>query len=72
MPSRRSRKLLYYAKDATALANGTFLKKSRYGLSRYVLGDFQGMINPWVPGDLDGLLVFDRITARKILPAACV
>lgn len=54
-----------------SMAEGTFYKKTRYGLSRYTLGDCQGMVSG-IPEDFTEMVEYDRYTARKLLPAACV
>ncbi len=72
-----SKPIIYLARDAEALHEGTFYKVCKYGVSRYINGDYLGLFPkgtpvPTVDGDGVPLLAFPRMQAKRILPACCV
>ena len=60
----------YYACEHNAeecLKNGSFVRRSKYGLGQYTLGDFTGFIET-VP---EGMVEVDRHLARALIPECC-
>ena len=62
--------LTYYASAHNAeecLKNGSFVRRSKYGLGQFTLGDFVGFIEA-VP---EGMVEVDRNLARCLIPECC-
>ena len=60
----------YYACEHNAeecLKNGTFVRRSQYGLGQFNLGDFMGFIED-VP---EGMVQVDTNLARSLIPDCC-
>ena len=60
----------YYASAHNAeecLKNGSFVRRSKYGLGQFTLGDFMGFIEA-VP---EGMVEVDRNLARSLIPECC-
>lgn len=60
----------YYAYKHNAeecLKNGSFVRRSKYGLGQFTLGDFVGFIEA-VP---EGMAEIDSDIARSIIPECC-
>ena len=62
--------LTYYASAHNAeecLKNGSFVRRSKYGLGQFTLGDFMGFLEA-VP---EGMVEVDRNLARRLIPDCC-
>ena len=57
----------YYSYSEECLKNGSFARRSKYGLGLFTLGDFVGMIEK-VP---EGWTQFDTDTAQSLIPQCC-
>ena len=49
------------------LENGSFVRRSKYGLGQFMNGDFTGFIEA-VP---EGMVEVDRDLARRLIPDCC-
>jgi len=49
------------------LENGSFVRRSKYGLGQFTCGDFTGFIED-VP---EGMVEVDRDLARSLIPECC-
>ncbi len=49
------------------LENGSFVRRSKYGLGQFTCGDFVGFIEA-VP---EGMVEVDRDLARSLIPECC-
>ncbi len=64
-------KIQYFATNAKAIENGSFVRVSPHGIARYINGDFCGYIDEIPKTYADKPMVeFDSKTARDLLPAS--
>lgn len=58
----------YFTRNMDCLENGSFLRQSKYGISRFINGDFMGFVDKV----FDDLMEVDKKTAESKIPKCCL